>query len=59
MINKLYGIVNVAHGNAIPAIKGALAILGRSTKWMKCAGMTLQDDEISAVGRYLNTLDLQ
>ena len=57
-INKLYEIIQVTGGKAIPAIKAGVALLGRSTKWMKLSSLSLDDEEIRKVERILTNLSL-
>jgi 4-hydroxy-tetrahydrodipicolinate synthase len=57
-VNKLYDIIRVSKGKAIPAIKLAVSLLGRSEKWTKLPGYELDDDEISAVEAVLAGLGL-
>ena len=57
-INKLYEIIQVTGGKAIPAIKAGVALLGRSTKWMKLSSLSLDEEEIRKVERILTNLSL-
>ncbi|MEE8564367.1 MAG: dihydrodipicolinate synthase family protein [Atribacterota bacterium] len=57
-ISKLYEIIQVTGGKAIPAIKAGVALLGRSTKWMKLSSLSLDDEEIRKVERILTNLSL-
>jgi 4-hydroxy-tetrahydrodipicolinate synthase len=57
-IHHLLNIIDAAKGKAIPAIKAACSLLGRSTKWMKNSHMTLTEAEIEAVRTALVSLDL-
>jgi 4-hydroxy-tetrahydrodipicolinate synthase len=57
-INKLYEIITITGGKTIPAIKAGAMLLGRSSKWMKIAGLTLREDEIAKVKKVLAELGL-
>ena len=57
-INKLYEIIQVTGGKVIPAIKAGVALLGRSTKWMKLSSLSLDDEEIRKVEKILINLSL-
>jgi len=57
-INKLYEIIQVTGGKVIPAIKAGVALLGRSTKWMKLSSLSLDEEEIRKVERILTNLSL-
>lgn len=57
-INKLYKVITVTGGKIIPAIKAGAMLLGRSTHWMKIAGLTLNEHEISKVREVLVNLGL-
>jgi dihydrodipicolinate synthase/N-acetylneuraminate lyase len=57
-INKLYEVITVTEGKIIPAIKAGATLLGRSSKWMKIAGLTLHEDEIAKVKQVLVELGL-
>jgi len=57
-INKLYEIIQVSGGKVIPAIKAGVALLGRSTKWMKWSFLSLDDEEIRKVEKILINLGL-
>lgn len=57
-INELYEIIQVSGGKVIPAIKTAVALLGRSTKWMKLSSLSLDDEEIRKVEKILINLGL-
>ena len=55
-INELYEIIEVTGGKVIPAIKTAVALLGRSTNWMKISSQTLSKQEVEEVKRIIKTL---
>jgi 4-hydroxy-tetrahydrodipicolinate synthase len=57
-INKLYEIITRTEGKTIPAIKASAMLLGRSTQWMKIAGLTLSEEEIAKVKQVLVDLGL-
>ena len=57
-INKLYEIITTTGGKTIPAIKAGAMLLGRSSKWMKIAGLTLREDVIAKVKKVLTELGL-
>jgi 4-hydroxy-tetrahydrodipicolinate synthase len=57
-INKLYEIIQVTGGKVIPVIKAGVALLGRSSKWMKIISMSLDDKEIRKVEKILINLSL-
>ena len=57
-INKLYEIIQVTGGKGIPAIKSGVALLGRSTKWMKMFPLTLGKEDIEKVKRVIIKLGL-
>ena len=57
-INKLYEIIQVTGGKVIPAIKAGVALLGRSTKWMKLSSLSLDDEEIRKVEKILINFNL-
>ncbi len=57
-IDKLYGIIGVTGGKAIPSIKAAASILGRSKRWMLTSSLTLDNDEIELVKQVLEELEL-
>jgi len=57
-INELYEIIQVVGGKVIPAIKAGVALLGRSTKWMKLSSLSLDDEEIRKVEKILINLSL-
>jgi len=57
-INELYEIIQVSGGKVIPAIKAGVALLGRSTKWMKMLSLTLGDEDIEKVKRVIIKLGL-
>jgi len=57
-INKLYEIIQVTGGKVIPAIKTAVTLLGRSTKWMKISSQTLSEQEVEEVKRIIKTLGI-
>jgi len=57
-INKLYEMIQISGGKAIPAIKAGVALLGRSTKWMKLSSLSLDDEEIRKVEKILINLSL-
>jgi len=52
-INELYEIIQISGGKVIPAIKTGVALLGRSTKWMKMLSLTLGDEDIEKVKRVI------
>jgi 4-hydroxy-tetrahydrodipicolinate synthase len=57
-INGLYGIIRAAGGRGIAAMKAALSLLGRSSKWLRTASMTLSDEDVLLVKGVLEDLDL-
>ncbi len=57
-INNLYELIQVTGGKVIPAIKAAVTLLGRSTKWMKMLSLTLGDEDIEKVKRVIIKLGL-
>ena len=57
-INELYEIIQVSGGKVIPAIKTGVALLGRSTKWMKMLSLTLGDKDMEKVKRVIIKLGL-
>jgi len=57
-INNLYELIQVTGGKVIPAIKAAVTLLGRSTKWMKMLSLTLSDEDIEKVKRVIIKLGL-
>jgi len=57
-INELYEIIQVSGGKVIPAIKAGVALLGRSTKWIKMLSLTLGDEDIEKVKRVIIKLGL-
>jgi len=57
-INELYEIIQIAGGKVIPAIKSGVALLGRSTKWMKMFSLTLGEEDIEKVKRVIIKLGL-
>jgi len=57
-INNLYELIQVTGGKVIPAIKAAVTLLGRSTKWMKMLSLTLGDEDIEKVKRVITKLGL-
>jgi len=57
-INRLYEIIQVSDGKTIPAIKAAVSLLGRSTKWMKVSSLTLDGKEIKKIKDIMENLDL-
>lgn len=57
-INGLYEIIQVSDGKTIPAIKAAVSLLGRSTKWMKVSSLTLGGKEIKKIKNILENLGL-
>jgi 4-hydroxy-tetrahydrodipicolinate synthase len=57
-INNLYELIQVTGGKVIPAIKAAVTLLGRSTKWMKMFSLTLGDEDIEKVKRVIIKLGL-
>jgi len=57
-INELYEIIQVSGGKVIPAIKVGVALLGRSTRWMKMLSLTLGDEDIEKVKRVIIKLGL-
>ena len=57
-INKLYEIIQVTGGKGIPAIKSGVALLGRSTEWMKMFPLTLGKEDIEKVKRVIIKLGL-
>ena len=52
-INNLYELIQITGGKVIPAIKAAVTLLGRSTKWMKMLSLTLGDEDIEKVKRVI------
>ena len=57
-IDDLYELIQVTGGKVIPAIKTAVALLGRSTKWMKISSQTLSEQEVEKVKRIIKTLGI-
>ena len=57
-VNKLYEMIQISGGKVIPAIKAGVALLGRSTKWMKLSSLSLDDEEIRKVEKILINLSL-
>lgn len=57
-INELYEIIQLTGGKVIPAIKSGVALLGRSTKWMKMFSLTLGKEDIEKVKRVIIKLGL-
>jgi len=57
-IDNLYELIQVTGGKVIPAIKAAVTLLGRSTKWMKIPSLTLGDEDIEKVKRVIVKLGL-
>jgi len=57
-INELYEIIQVSGGKVIPAIKTGVALLGRSTNWMKISSQTLSKQEVEKVKIVLRNLNL-
>jgi len=57
-INKLYEIIQATGGKVIPAIKAGVALLERSTKWMKLSSLSLDDKETRKVEKILINLGL-
>jgi len=57
-ITELYEIIQTSGGKVIPAIKAGVALLGRSTKWMKMLSLTLGDEDIEKVKRVIIKLGL-
>ena len=57
-INNLYELIQITGGKVIPAIKTAVALLGRSTNWMKMLSLTLGDEDIEKVKRVIIKLNL-
>lgn len=57
-INELYEIIQITGRKVNPAIKAGVALLGRSTKWMKMLSLTLGDEDIAKVKEILINLGL-
>ena len=57
-IDDLYELTQVTGGKVIPAIKTAVALLGRSTKWMKISSQTLSEQEVEEVKRIIKTFGI-
>ncbi len=57
-ITELYEMIQISGGKVIPAIKAGVALLGRSTKWMKLSSLSLDDEEIRKVEKILINLGL-
>ena len=57
-INELYEIIQLTGGKVIPAIKSGVALLRRSTKWMKMFPLTLGKEDIEKVKRVIIKLGL-
>lgn len=57
-INKLYEIIQVTGGKVIPVIKAGVALLGRSSKWMKIISMSLNNNEVRKIEKILIDLTL-
>ncbi len=57
-ITELYEMIQISGGKIIPAIKAGVALLGRSTKWMKLSSLSLDDEEIRKIEKILINLSL-
>lgn len=57
-IDNLYELIQVTGGKVIPAIKTAVALLGRSTNWMKISSQTLIEQEVEEAKRIIKTLGI-
>lgn len=57
-INELYEIIQITGRKVNPAIKAGVALLGRSTKWMKMLSLTLGDEDTAKVKEILINLGL-
>jgi len=57
-ITELYEMIQISGGKVIPAIKAGVALLGRSTKWMKLSSLSLDDEEIRKIEKILINLSL-
>ncbi|MBA7527230.1 4-hydroxy-tetrahydrodipicolinate synthase [subsurface metagenome] len=57
-ITELYEMIQISGGKVIPAIKAGVALLGRSTKWMKLSSLSLDDEEIRKIEKILIDLSL-
>ena len=57
-ITELYEMIQISGGKIIPAIKAGVALLGRSTKWMKLSSLSLDDEEIRKIEKILINLGL-
>jgi 4-hydroxy-tetrahydrodipicolinate synthase len=56
-INRLYGVIRSCNGRTIPAIKAAVAELGRCDPWMRARSMTPSKKDLEAVKSVLNGLE--
>ncbi|MBA7661795.1 4-hydroxy-tetrahydrodipicolinate synthase [subsurface metagenome] len=57
-INRLYEIIRVTDGKAIPSIKAAVSLLGRSEKWTRLQSYELSNEETAKVKDVLSDLEL-
>jgi len=57
-IDNLYELIQVTGGKVIPAIKTAVALLGRSNKWMKISSQTLGEKEVEEVEKKMKNLGI-
>jgi len=57
-VNKLAEVIFATGGKVNPAIKAAVALLGRGTRWMRTASMSLGDEDVSRVRRVLEEMKL-
>jgi len=57
-ITELYEMIQISGGKVIPAIKAGVALLGRSSKWMKTISMSLNNNEVREIEKILIDLNL-
>ena len=57
-INKLADVIGVTGGKVNAAIKAAVSLLGRGSKWMRPSTMTLTAEEADRVKQVLQDLEL-
>ena len=58
-INKLYEVIRTVGDRVVPAVKGAVSLLGRSEKWVKAPMLPLEEEELSRVLKILRDLGLK
>lgn len=57
-INALYQMLHINGGHSVAVIKAAVALLGRSTPWMKMAALTVPEAEQAKIEAVLQELGL-